>query len=131
MKHLKSQRSQSAVQKALDGLPNAAENKDINIIEKMVKASDANVTHGEICTHSGVKGIDASEGCSILSMSIVEQHLNFLGAANGGALFSLPDITFGLGLRHKCHMLSVLMRGSSCWQRPIRFQETYKQPCTV
>jgi hypothetical protein len=53
----------------------------------MVKASEANVTHGEICTHSGVKGIDASEGCSILSMSIVEQHLNFLGAANGGALF--------------------------------------------
>ena len=95
----------------------------------MVKASDANLTHGEICTHSGVKGIDASEGCSILSMSIVEQHLNFLGAANGGALFSLPDITFGLGLRHKCHMLSVLMRGSSCCQRPIWFQETDKQPC--
>jgi len=99
LKHLKSQSSQSAAQKALDGLPDAAENKHINIIEKMVKASDANVKHGEIRTHSGVKVIDVSERRSILSMSIVEQHLNFLGAANGGALFSLPDITFGLGLR--------------------------------
>lgn len=114
MKHLKSQRSQSAVQKALDGLTYAAENKDINIIEKMVKASDANVTHGEICRHLSVKVVDVFEGSSVLSVSIVEHHLSFLGAANGGALFSSADMAFGLGLRHKCHMLSVLMRGSSC-----------------
>ena len=79
LKHLKSQRSQSAVQKTLNAFPDAAENKDINIIEKMVKASDANLTHEEICTHLGDKVIDVSEGRFILSMSIVEHNLNFLG----------------------------------------------------
>ena len=51
LKRFKLERSQSGVQKALDGLSDAAENQDINIMEKIVEASDANVTHGEICTH--------------------------------------------------------------------------------
>ena len=51
LKRFKTERSQSAVQKALDGLSNAAENRNINIIKKMVEASDANVTYGEIRMH--------------------------------------------------------------------------------
>ena len=51
LKCFKSERSQSAVQKALDGLSNAAENQNINIMKKTVEASDANVTYGEIRMH--------------------------------------------------------------------------------
>ena len=51
LKRFKSERSQSAVQKALDGLSNAAENRNINIMKKTVEASDANVTHREIRMH--------------------------------------------------------------------------------
>ena len=51
LKRFKSERSQSAVQKALDGLSNAAENQNINIMKKTVEASDANVTHGKIRMH--------------------------------------------------------------------------------
>jgi methylmalonyl-CoA mutase N-terminal domain/subunit len=62
LKHFKSQHSQSAVQKALDGLSDAAENKDINIIEKTVKPSDSNVTHGEICRHWVLRLLMCLEG---------------------------------------------------------------------
>ena len=51
LKRFRSERSQSAVQKALDGLSNAAENRNINIMKKTVEASDANVTYGEIRMH--------------------------------------------------------------------------------
>lgn len=44
----------------------------------------------------GVKVVDISKGSAVLSMDVVEHHLNFLGAAHGGALFSLADMAFGL-----------------------------------
>lgn len=70
----------------------------------------------------GVKVVDVSKGRAVLSISIVEHHLNFLGAGPMAApcfrwliwrlvWHLMPYKQCVLGLRHKCLMLSLLMRG--------------------
>ena len=50
LKRFKERRSQSGVQKALDQLARAAHSEDDNIFARVVDATLAEVTHGEICT---------------------------------------------------------------------------------
>jgi len=45
----KQDRSQGAVQKAIDDLARACNSDDENVYDRVVKAAMANVTHGEIC----------------------------------------------------------------------------------
>jgi methylmalonyl-CoA mutase N-terminal domain/subunit len=45
----KARRNQSEVRRALDALARAAESKDENVFEKVVEATCAEATHGEIC----------------------------------------------------------------------------------
>ena len=49
-KRFKAERSQSAVQQALDQLARAANSSSENVFAQVVEAAIANVTHGEICT---------------------------------------------------------------------------------
>ena len=44
----------------------------------------------------GIKIIEVEAGHAVLEMAITESHLNFLGAAHGGALFALADMAFGV-----------------------------------
>ena len=48
-KTFKSERSQSAVQQALDALARAAGDAKDNVFARVVEAAEAGCTHGEIC----------------------------------------------------------------------------------
>jgi len=44
----------------------------------------------------GIEVEKVDEGVAVASMEISENHLNFHGAANGGAMFSLADVVFAI-----------------------------------
>lgn len=44
--------------------------------------------------HSGIKLLEVSPGYAKAELEIEEKHLNALGAVQGGALFTLADLTF-------------------------------------
>ena len=44
----------------------------------------------------GIKVDRVDDGEAMASMEVKEDHLNFHGAANGGALFSLADLVFAI-----------------------------------
>ena len=48
-KLFKKERSNDRVERALDGLTCAAEDENINLLEKVIEAAEAGATHGEIC----------------------------------------------------------------------------------
>ena len=48
-KIFKKERSNVRVERALDGLTRAAEDENINLLERVIEAAEAGTTHGEIC----------------------------------------------------------------------------------
>ena len=48
-KLFKKERSNEQVERALDGLTCAAEDENINLLQKVIEAAEAGATHGEIC----------------------------------------------------------------------------------
>ncbi len=48
-KLFKKERSNEQVERALDGLTYAAEDENINLLQKVIEAAEAGATHGEIC----------------------------------------------------------------------------------
>ena len=42
----------------------------------------------------GIKVLDVKDGYSKVSLKITKEHTNFLGAAHGGAIFTLADCAF-------------------------------------
>lgn len=44
----------------------------------------------------GIEFVEGGPGCTILRMHVRDEHLNFMGACHGGAIFSLADTAFGL-----------------------------------
>jgi acyl-CoA thioesterase len=44
----------------------------------------------------GIEFVEGGPGCATTRMQIADEHLNFMGACHGGAIFALADTAFGL-----------------------------------
>ena len=72
--------------------PRAAVETEVDLIERArnLHAADA------FMRSCNVALVDVGAGHATLRMTVVRDHLNFLGSCHGGALFSLADGAFGL-----------------------------------
>jgi len=53
--------------------------------------------------HMGFRLVEFGPGRAVVEMDIVAEHLNFMGYAHGGAVFSLADMAFGLAANSREH----------------------------